>query len=327
MEDNKKLKRGLEEVSHLFLSCQDLPRDAKSAGEPQGDDGNRTCLPDHTARKEGVKEQLLAPSIKQSLCLLFSSRGLFAEKSFLACSLAIKLASRNFSVGLIETTTAVPNTFLLLRPFLTESLGTRNRPSLVTSLPDMSPTPPTPEPLEVIEIPVRPRKSIRAVFINRDLESEASLTLFDRLNSESDFLIINASSDVFRLKKMMSLMSPFFIVTSTVEPAELLSSYLLIKDFCGRMACTEVGLFIIEERHYLNAEGAFRIIAQMARRFLSTNVHFMATIPLEAGFSRSISTRKPLLWEMENTPASRSIRKVANRLIKRIRSPERNHQW
>jgi hypothetical protein len=325
MEDDKKLERGLEEVSHLFLSCQGLPRGAKSAQEPQDDDGKRACLPDRTVRNEGVKEKFLASATKGNLCLLFSSRGLFAERSFLACSLAIKLASRNFSVGLIETTTAVPNTFALLRSLLGETVSRQSRPSLAAKLPSVSPTPPGPEPLKLLEIAVSPRKSIRAVFVGQDLESEASFSLLERLNSRSDFLIMNASPDVFRLKKMISFMSPFFIVTSTVAPEHLLNSYLLIKEFSGSTECKEAGLLIIEDGHYLKADGAFRMIAQMAQKFLSTNVHFMGTIPLGANFSRSVRTRTALLQEMENTPASRSIRKVANLLIKKMRSLERNH--
>lgn len=320
MEDNEKPERGLEEISHLFLSRQSPLHETKGVTqrEVQAGCGKSTPLANHTAS---------SPAVKQNLCVLFSSKGLFAEKCFLVCNLAVKLASRNFSVGLIETNTTLPNAFFVLGSYFTQRTSKQSQSSSTETLSTLPPTLPNPEPPKLMEVPVGTRNKIKAVLFDKDLESDDSLTVLDRLNSESDFLIINAPPDVFRLKKIVSFIRPFFLVPVTVDPEKLLESYSLIKEVSGSMAHREVGLLIIEESHSQKAEGAFRIIAEMANKFLSVNIGFMGTIPIGADFPRSSVTRTPMLQEMGNSSTSRSIRKLANRLIKKIRSSERNHQW
>jgi len=304
MEDRKKHARGLEEVSHFFLSGQSAPDEARKFAweEVQADAGEITTMPDGIARNEGAEDKVYRAPVKRSSCLLFSSNSLFVEKSFLSCNLSVELARRGFSVGLIETTTRLPNTFFFFG-----------------SLFPVPPTPPALEPLRLIDISIGACKNIKAVFIDKDFGSSGSFTILDRLNSESDFLIINASTAVFGLRKMISFINPFFIVPTTVHSEELLNSYSLIKqislgDFCG-----EVGLLIMEERFCRKAEAAYCVIAEMAHKFLSCKIRFMEPVPKGADLSRSILTRTPLLLEEENSSISQSIRKLADVLIQKNR--------
>ncbi len=302
MGDRKKQARGLEEISHFFLSCQSPSDQAKklTGKEVQADAGEITPLPRDIARNEGLEKAVSRAPVNRSLSLLFSSSSLFAEKSFLACNLALELARRNFSVGLIEATTRLPNTFYFLG-----------------SLFPVPPTPPAPEPLELIDISIAGCKNIKAVFWEKDLDSADAFTILDRLNSESDFLVINASPDIFGLREMISLMNPFFIVPTTVRSEELLNSYSLIKQISQGLSCREVGLLIMEERFCRKAEAGFRVIAEMAHKFLSCKISLMGPIPKGADLSRSILTRTPLLLEEENSPISQSIRKLADGLIQK----------
>jgi hypothetical protein len=304
MEDRKKKVRGLEEVSHFFLSGQSSTSEARklTRKEVQPDPGETTSVADRIARNVGVKDEVYRVPVKRNSCLLFSSNSLFAEKSFLACNLALELTRRNFSVGLIEATTRQPNTFFLLG-----------------SLFPVPPTRPALEPLKVIDISFGAPKNIRAVFWEKDFDSADSMSVLNRLNSESDFLIVNASPDIFGLRKMISLISPFFIVPTTVRSEELLNSYSLIKQICMDTSSAEVGLLIMAERFCQKAEAAFSVIAEMAHKFLSCKIRFMGPIPKGADFSRSILTRTPLLLEGEDSSISKSIRKLADGLIQKHR--------
>ena len=312
MEDRKKQARGLEEVSHFFLSGQTAPEEARklTVEEVLADAGEITTVPDGIARKEGVQDEVYRAPVKRSSCLLFFSNSLFAEQSFLSCNLALELARRDFSVGLIETTTRLPNTFFLLG-----------------SLFPVPPTPPALEPLRLIDISIGACKNIKAVFLEKDFGSSDSFTILNRLNSESDFLIINASPAVFGLREMISFINPFFIVPTTVRSEELLNSYSLIKQISLGVSRGEVGLLIMEERFGQKAEAAFGVITEMAHKFLSCKIRFMGPIPKGADLSRSILTRTPLLLEGENSSISQSIRKLADGLIQEIHSFEGNPQW
>lgn len=306
MEDRKKPTRGLEEVSHFFLSSQSPPYDAKKLPGKNllADDSEITPLPSEISRKERH--------------LLFSSSdSLLTEKSFLACNLAMELARRNFTVALVETTTKLPNIFFLLGSLLPGSTKEKRATSSLEKLLTVPSTLPPPEPLKLVDISTGYYRNIKAVFLEKDLDSADSFTIFSTLYSESDFLIMNTPSDIFEFKKTISLISPFFIVPTTVHSEELLRSYSLIKQISEEVACKDVGLLIMKEGPHQKAEGAFNIIAEMAHKFLSTDLHFMGTIQKGDDFSRSILTRTPLLLEVPNSPISRLIRKLADSLIKK----------
>jgi hypothetical protein len=312
MEDRKKQARGLEEVSHFFLSCQSPSDQAKklTGKQVQADAGEIAPLPDDIARNERLEEAVSRAPLKRSSCLLFSSNRFFAEKSFLACDLALELARRDFSVGLIEATTRLPNTFFFLGSLVPGSTRKESPSSL-----SVPPAPPAPEPLVLVDISIGGCKKIKAVFWEKGFDSADSFTILNRLNSESDFIVINASPDIFGLREMISHMNPFFIVPTTVRSEELLNSYSLIKQIAQGMSCGEVGLLIMEERFGQKAEAGFRVIAEMAHKFLSYKIRFMGPIPKGADLSRSILTRTPIFLGEENSPISQSIRKLADDLI------------
>lgn len=300
MEDRKKHARGLEEVSHFFLSSQSATEEARNLirEDVKADACEITTVPDGIALYEGVQGELYRAPVKRSSCLLFSSISLFEEKSFIACNLALELARRDFSIGLIETTTRAPNSFFLMG-----------------SLFPVPPTPPALAPLRLIDITIGAGKNIKAVFLEKDFGSSDSFTILDRLKSESDFLIINASPAFLGLRKMISFINPFFIVPTTVRSEELLNSYSLIKRTSLSVSRGEVGLLIMEERFCQKTEAAFRVLAEMAQRFLSCKIRFMGSIPKGADLSQAILTRTPLFLEGENSSISQSIRKLADGLI------------
>lgn len=195
MDEKRKLGRGLEEVSHLFLSGDPQPHDAKACTEKevQVDTGQSSVLPYDTAEKEGLDEAVSTVRVKRNPPLVFvSSKSLLAKKP----------------------------------------------------------------------------------------------------------LLVNA----------------FFIVPTIVRSEELLNSYLLIKQISQGMSCKEVGLLILEEDLPQKAEAAFRVITEMADKFLSCKIRLVGTIPKGEGLFLSVLGRAPLLPEAES-PVSQSIGTLADRLI------------
>ncbi|NVM21114.1 MAG: hypothetical protein HWN68_04980 [Desulfobacterales bacterium] len=280
MEDRPKQSRGLEEISHFFLSCQSPSDQATKLTEKEvlDDTGENTFLPNDIVGDEGRQEEVCTAPLKHNLALLFSSsNSQIAEKSFLACNLALELAKRDFSVALVETTTRLPNTFLLFGGY----------------------------------------KNINAVFWEKDLNSADFFTILNRLNSKSDVLIMNVSSDILGLGKMSFLVNAFFIVSTIARSEELLDSYLLIKQMSQKVSCREIGLLIMEEDSPRKAEAAFRVITEMAQKFLSCKIRFMGSIPKKTDLFQAILSRSPLRPQGENPPICRSIRKLADSLIQK----------
>ena len=277
MEQRKKPARGLEEVSHLFLS--------------------------HHGRRASS--------------FLFCSNTLLVEKSVVACNLAFEFARRGFSVKIIETTKKPPTIFFLLGSLLPESRDTRGAISVLEKLLSLPATIDPPEPLQPIDIPHSYQGSIQAVFFEDDLHSAASFNMMNQLSGQADFLVVNAPANILEVKKMATFVDPFIIVPSTVHPDELLDAYVLVRQVSEGMGCNEVGHLVVGEYGYERAEAASRVIANMARKFLSTHVRFMGMVPKDTDFSRSILTRTPLLLDTPDSATSLALQRIANSLIER----------
>jgi len=291
MEDREKRGRTLEDVSHFFLSGE---RPSNPAERPVGEeavkaDGKATTpMPVDLPRTETHQNAGPTVPIQENLCLLFSaSKRLSHKKSFLACNLALELAKQDFSVGLIETTARLPNTFFLFGGY----------------------------------------KNINAVFWEKDLNSPDFLTILDRLRSTNDFLIMNVSPDAFGPGKMTAAIHPFFVVPTTGRSEDLLNAYTLIKQIARDVSCPDIGLVILGEDPLLPAEAVGKVIAEMAEKFLSCNIHFMGAIPNGAVGSQAAPTQTPLLEASDDSPLSESIKRLADGLIKQKHTSERSWQW
>jgi len=281
MEDREKRGRTLEEVSHFFLSGE---RPSKPGEKPVGEEAVKadseatSPMPVDLPRTETHQNAGLTAPIRENLCLLFSaSKRLSHKKSFLACNLALELAKQDFSVGLIETTARLPNTFFLFGGY----------------------------------------KNINAVFWEKDLNSPDFLTILDRLRSTNDFLIMNVSPDVFGPGKMTAAINPFFMVPTTGRSEDLLNAYTLIKQIARDVSCPDIGLVIMEEDVSPSAEAVCRVMSEMAEKFLSCNIHFMGVIPNGMDASQATLTQTPLLQEPKDSPLSESIKKLADSLIEK----------
>jgi len=229
------------------------------------------------SRTETHQDAVPTAPIQENLCLLFSaSKRLSDKKSFLACNLALELAKQDFSVGLIETTARLPNTFFLFGGY----------------------------------------KNINAVFWEKDLNSPDFLTILDRLRSTNDFLIMNVSPDAFGPGKMTAAVNPFFVVPTTGHSEDLLNAYTLIKQIAQDVSCADVGLVIMEEDVSPPAEAVCRVVSEMADKFLSCNIHFMGAISNGQDASQATLTQTPLLKESKDSPLSESVKRLADSLIK-----------
>ncbi|UCG80429.1 MAG: hypothetical protein JSV60_10795 [Desulfobacterales bacterium] len=320
MEDRKRVARGLEEISHLFLSHQGRQDEAKNriGKRFKADDSGNPPLPGDVPEKNGVQDAVSKPLVQRNSCLFFCSNSLFVEKSVLACNLALELARRTFSVGIIETTTKLPTVFFLLGSLLSGSKKEERASSVIEKLLSVPSTIPLPEPLKLIHILHGYPGAVRAVFFEKDLDSDSSLAMLNKLHRQSNFLIVNAPADILQVSKMIAFVNPYFIVSSTAHPDELISSYLLIKQISQTTSCSEVGLLIVGESCHARAEAASNVIAEMARKFLSTEVRFMGMIPKGDDFSQSILTRTPFLLHRPNASASLGIRQLADLLIEHV---------
>jgi hypothetical protein len=280
MEDREKRGRTLEEVSHFFLSGERPYHRQEAPAEPQALPADRDAsalTPSDLSGTDTPEEAAPPAPIQEHLCLLFSaSKRLADKKSFLACNLALELARQGFSVGLIETTARLPNTFFLFGGY----------------------------------------KNINAVFWEKDLNSPDFLTILDRLRRANDFLVMNVSPHVFGPGKMTAAIHPFVLVPTTGHSEDLLNAYALIKQIARDGSCPHVGLVVVGEDALLPAEAVGEIMSEMAQKFLACKIHFMGAIPNGGDVFQGTLTKPPPLQASKDSPLAESMKGLAERLIK-----------
>lgn len=322
MEDRKRIGRGLEEIYHLFLS-HGIAGDEKTSTETlrHAHAEKALTLPSEGLAGKGASETVSGLFGKRARSWLFCSKRLVAEKAILVCNLALELSRRGLSVGLIETTAEMPNVFFLLGSLLPQS-GQRERRGPVAKRPQHVPSGVPPQaPLRPIDISAGYSGILRAVFLDHDLDCIESVTLLNRLMKQSDFLLINIASDISRLRGMIALVDPFVIVPSAIYSEDLLDSYLLIKKISQELCCSTIGHLIAGEQSYSRAEAASSIVAQMAAKFVHTEVCFLGRVSIEADVPMAILTRTPILLGAPNSRFCVGIREVADALIGREDHP------
>ncbi len=302
MDVKKKRERRLEEVAHLFLSrLSPLDQTTRPASrEFQADSGAITPFSDRITRTP---------------CLLFASNSFFAEQTFLACNLALELARQGFSVGIVETVATVPSAFFLLGSHFPASIDTESILSLMCRLSPTSSMFRGLGALKLIDITSAGCKKIKTILLEKGFDPTDCLTAVNSLARDFHFLIINASSDIFKLMKLVYPTNPFFILPVMVNSKALIETGVMIKQIAKTVACPEIGLLMIEESRSHKAEVTFNAIETMARGILSADIHFMGTIPRGTDLARPILTRTPVLLEAGNAPVFRSIRKLTDSVV------------
>ena len=284
MADGKKPPARLEEISHLFLSGAPAVKPPAPAVKP----------PKLSTEPTG------AAAARPNSALLFCATANFdAEKSDLAGHLALELARRNFAVALLDTWQ--PPASLLATARLS---GGGPPPSVA------APVKIDRHSLRITEFSGRARQGLKTVSLNNGLDHEDPWAAISRLQHDSDFLVINAPADIFSCRQVIERLDPFFIFATTLWTEQILRSYALIKKVAQGLPCRQIGLLIMEDGFSRQAEAGFRVIAEMAQKFIARQISYVGTVPKGA-----VGRRGPLFMEGRNSPLSFSIRKIADNLL------------
>ena len=270
-------KRRLDGISHLFLSRHSPPGKERRI-KKERICANATGLISLAEKKPEKRSEEVSPAaeIAHNQCLVFSTYDLFAAKAFLAYKLTIELSRRDFSVGLIDTSTVILSKLLDAQRLASRSTNTASSFSPAKDNSTPSKIGPSSQQFSLMNETVGPGAKIKACHLaEKGLDSEASVGIVRRMTKESNFLIINSPRDISKLRGVISIVNPLFIVPITDNSKVLLRSYMLIKKILVEMHVEEVGVLVMDEKRNGKGEKAFCLIAEMVHKFLLTTVFFI----------------------------------------------------
>jgi hypothetical protein len=241
-QNGKNGGRGLERVSHFFLSDSSLPesRQKTEVSDCPGDADTSFPLPHGkaTPRIRDNEDAVAAPP--SNLCIILSPDGLISQSAFLGCMLALSLAGDDVPVGLIETTVRLPHTFFLSGGY----------------------------------------KNVNAFFWEADIDAPEFLSMVGRIQKACDVVFLNVTFSVFSGLAGSSLPIGKCLVPTSVDSEDLINTYSVIKSVSQKRVEEEIDLVVFQESPTDNATGAAMVMEKMARRFLSCSIRFLGAIPI-----------------------------------------------
>ena len=240
MKQTKKLGRGLEDFSHLFLSS---PAEAKKP------------LPETSQGSLEQKEGVGAPS--RSICIL-SHRAL-DERAFLVINLALEIALQGKKVLVLDGDFSIPRLTMFMQDFTATPLShfiTRNAQALGD---------------------VQETNGVKLISLDVDLSTLSALGQderrrlmegFNTLEEESDVILTVASPGFMHHMKTLVWAVDEAMVITPQPLAEMINAYGLIKLIFQMRENARVGIVPSRVTNALQADVMFEKMKRVVEKFL-----------------------------------------------------------
>ena len=241
MKQTKKMGRGLEDFSHLFLSSPS--QKPKSSDEKVKDDTDR-------------EKSLPVPA--RTLCIT-SDKGVH-ERSFVALQLALEISRKGKNIVLFDADFSLPRLGMLLDDSIQQSSLTHLIENNGTEKP-----------------PSHDYKGITLITVDADISTYHSLSSHERNVLEKNFYAIEKNADVILVivsPEMTDLMRTFLNVISEImvvvpQPvAEMINAYGVIKAIFNLNGNARVGVLVSRVAPPSQAETVFSKMQQVVDKFL-----------------------------------------------------------
>jgi len=265
MKETKKLGRGLEDFSHLFISS---PSDAKKSLP----ETNQDLL----LQTKGVS----SPS--RSICIL-SHRAL-DERAFLVINLALEIARQGKKVLVLDGDFSIPRLTTLMEGFNATPLAhfiTRNEEAVG----------------DVLET-----DGVKLISLDADLSTLSALRQderrrlifsFNKLEEESDLILLVASPGFMHHMKTLIHAVDEAIVMTPHPVAEMINAYGLIKLIFQMQENVRVGIVSSSVANALQADMMFEKMKRVVEKFLHKPLYNYGFIPEDGEIVSALQKRHP----------------------------------
>ena len=279
MKKTKRLGRGLEDFSHLFLSSE-----SKNKKHVSGINQDVVC----------EKEDAEVPA--RPICII-SDKGI-AERSFLTVNLALDIANQGKKVLVFDADFSLPRLCMLL------GVSAHN-PTLHLIAEDGGEG--------IIEEGI---DGVKLITLDIDISDIHTLSesernsikrCFKNAEEEAEILLINISPG-FMHNMQAILESVSEIIMITPQPvAEMINAYGIIKKIFQVNGDAHVG--IVSSRIGVNnqAEAVFEKMQRIVKKFLDKPLYNYGYIPDDREISLSLKRRRPLVL---TSPSSKTVKCV-----------------
>ncbi|KPL17110.1 MAG: hypothetical protein AMJ92_12080 [candidate division Zixibacteria bacterium SM23_81] len=291
MKNHKRLGKGLEDISHLFLST---------------DEKQRTSSQELPAPSPPVKKNT-EHHFPRVVAVTGDHRSL--EKSFLVSNLAIELARRGHQVRVLDADLNFPD-----QPFL---WGLRPGESMAYWAMAQ-------ENAQESQVVLQGPYGSRLLCLDIDFSKLSALpeTIRRRLlarlmafEADAQVMLVDVSASLNSNSRLILQMAHQIVVLVPSDHLGMIDAYAAIKRILGLRPNALVGMVAYNIRMVAEAEAVTNRMTQVVRKFLNSDITNLGFLFADLNIVKSISQRKPLALSSIRSKAATCLSLIAERIM------------
>ena len=160
-----------------------------------------------------------------------------------------------------------------------------------------------------------------------DLSRGQKLTLIDELNAlndDLDFMIIDTGAGISANVMYFNMAAKEIIVVTSPEPTALTDAYALIKVLYQRHAKKRFRLIVNMVRNPSEAKEIYERLSHATDHFLNLTIEYLGYVLLDEKVKDAIRQQKALAEIYPNSPATRCLAKIADKLCSETHEEDEN---
>ena len=276
MKRAKRLGRGLEDFSHLFLSSR-----SEKSGNLNG------IRQDVVSGKEG------AGTPARAICITSDRR--IGERAFLAVNLALEMAKQGKKVLVFDADFSLPRLFMLMevpvRNSILDFISQNGEKEIIAESVDG---------VRLITLDV----DISGLSFLSESEKTYLMRCFKNAEEEAEIMLITTSPGLMQHTKAIFKAISEIIVITPQQLAEMINAYGVIKTIFQINKDAHVGIVSSRISAPDQPEAVFEKMQRIVRKFLRKPLYNYGYIPEDKEISLSMARRKPL---SSTSPSSKTI--------------------
>jgi flagellar biosynthesis protein FlhG len=291
VKGHKRLGKGLEEVSHLFLSAEEKGETHskhRSQPAPQIPEGSEGLFP-------GV------------VAITGDHRSL--EKSFLVSNLAIELARRGRQVRVVDADLSFPD-----QPFLWGLRPTDSVARLATAEEDY----------QELDVVLQGPLGVKLLSLDIDFSQLLTLPKLARQRLLAGLMAFEADAQLMLVDTPMTLSSNSrlifqlahqIVVLAPSDALGMIDGYAVIKWILTIRPTAPVGLVVYNIRMVAEAQAIANTMSQAVSKFLDSNIANLGFLYADLNIAKSIAQRKPLVLSALTSRVAKNLRGIADKIL------------
>lgn len=160
-----------------------------------------------------------------------------------------------------------------------------------------------------------------------DLSCGQKLTLIDELNALNealDFMIIDTGAGISSNVMYFNMVAKEIIVVTSPDPTALTDAYALIKVLYQRYAKKRFRLLVNMVRNPSEAKEIYERLSHTTNHFLNLTIEYLGYVLFDEKVKDAIKQQKALAEIYPNSPATRCLAKIAEKLCSEEQEEDEN---